>query len=242
MKRLKICLQKNQTQCDQYNRQRSAFTLIELLVVIAIIAILAALLLPALASARARAWRTQCASQMRQIVQAVSLYQSDHNDAFPPAGFNNMGYPLDWKNCANNANDGDWANAGWDTYIHKYLGDMGTMECAWVAGGVSMINAPKVEQCPADRLNKVYYMHQGSLNDTLQIFTPIVKGIRSYAMNAATVTYIGTNPRWLNTGVTYFQLPPIQQGVGIWWADVSWPPLVTTQAQVYNVPGYPVPL
>ncbi|MBQ7208730.1 MAG: DUF1559 domain-containing protein [Lentisphaeria bacterium] len=54
------------------------FTLIELLVVIAIIAILAALLMPALQQARQSASRTSCSSQLKQIGQAMSGYESDH--------------------------------------------------------------------------------------------------------------------------------------------------------------------
>src|ERR1035437_10147982 len=61
------------------------FTLIELLVVIAIIAILAAMLLPALAAAKAKAWRIQCVSQEKQLGVGFNLCQGDRNDMFPPA-------------------------------------------------------------------------------------------------------------------------------------------------------------
>ncbi|MBA4387762.1 MAG: hypothetical protein C0404_07265 [Verrucomicrobia bacterium] len=60
-----------------------SFTLIELLVVVAIIGILAALLLPAVAAARERGRRANCASNLHQFDMAVATYMLDSGEVAP---------------------------------------------------------------------------------------------------------------------------------------------------------------
>ena len=103
-----------------YNKTPSAFTLIELLVVIAIIAILAAILLPVLASAKARSYKASCLSNLRQIGTAFSLYLSDNQDRFPDDRSLkvSLGY-MPWTTWPPYDARGGWAGLAFSNYVQN---------------------------------------------------------------------------------------------------------------------------
>lgn len=78
----------------QTRNRQTGFTLVELLVVIAIIAILTALLLPALGSAKAKAKRITCTSNLRQINLGLRMYADDSNDKSPKTPNSTHSRPL----------------------------------------------------------------------------------------------------------------------------------------------------
>jgi prepilin-type N-terminal cleavage/methylation domain-containing protein len=89
------------TMANEKNKERPRkagnFTLIELLVVIAIIAILAALLLPALGSARERGRSISCANGLKQLGIGFFQYADDNADVMTPID-NAAGASPHWTN------------------------------------------------------------------------------------------------------------------------------------------------
>jgi len=152
---------------------KAGFTLIELLVVIAIIAILAAMLLPALAAAKARAQGAACLSNTKQFGLAFTMYASDNHDIFPsntpwwPAqpSFNKFGIPCGKE---------------WQT---KVKGNPNP-----VASTPALLLAPYLPNnmvwvCPT-RKRGLFYLANGSMSGP---WDPSITGFLSYGFNECRV-------------------------------------------------------
>jgi len=124
----------NSTLPTPFRRSRG-FTLIELLVVIAIIAILAAMLLPALSSAKERAKRSQCANSLKQMGIAMGMYVGDNNATYPLLKWSDNGsvwYPYEMARFS--APNDTSLEMGWENlgllYITGLLPSPGIFYCA----------------------------------------------------------------------------------------------------------------
>jgi prepilin-type N-terminal cleavage/methylation domain-containing protein/prepilin-type processing-associated H-X9-DG protein len=130
---------------------RSGFTLIELLVVIAIISILAAMLLPALKTARDVAKKSVCASTLKHVGLASFMYEEEYNGWVPVNG------PFSWGTpdfCI-------WFGPGmgafaitWEDRLEPYL-NLNTKSKYFVAGDPALINT--FWACPSVTGNEGYF-------------------------------------------------------------------------------------
>ena len=146
---------------------KRAFTLIELLVVIAIIAILAALLMPALAAAKAKAWRAVDLNNLKEFGVAMNIVAGDEEDRMP------------WPN---------WASGEQTTFQQGWLYALdpnggGTARFKVETGLFwQILKSPKLYFCPSDDTNSALFKMRG-------------QQISSYVMNGAVCGYSrGLNP------------------------------------------------
>ena len=124
--------------------------MIELLVVIAIIAILAAMLLPALAAAKQRAWTISCNSNLHQIGLGMRMFADDNSENYPKSGATILWNPA----------NPDAPTNGWMQQIIAFVGNTNAYHCPGNA------QLPVTSQSPFNYFNGVRaaYIDAGSFS------------------------------------------------------------------------------
>jgi prepilin-type N-terminal cleavage/methylation domain-containing protein/prepilin-type processing-associated H-X9-DG protein len=173
------------------NRQQCrAFTLVELLVVIAVVGILAALLLPALTTAKARSKTVACISQLKQIGVASIAFAGDNNERLPAATMPNTNRTLNPLQA-----------------VSRELGSLRIFLCPADSERIAGTNLTSL-----DRSNTSYFVSYSARTDQPQ---SIVAGDRNITLITATPGVPGGVPGRITGAMKLFRTNSFG-----WWRDM----------------------
>lgn len=150
--------------------KKNGFTLVELLVVIVIISILAALLLPALKSAREVAKRSRCINNLKQIGTGLIIYASDWNGYFPALNYfgeaGQWSYPYRAKSWATEPSPGD----PYSRFYPDYIKDARIFFCP--SNNICNYDKPLIPNEPLAYFTYFYYAYTRRDNNVVEIRGP----------------------------------------------------------------------
>jgi prepilin-type N-terminal cleavage/methylation domain-containing protein/prepilin-type processing-associated H-X9-DG protein len=185
----------NQNKYMNWSHKKTfAFTLIELLVVIAIIAILAAMLLPALAKAKAKAQQAVCLSNAKQWGLADTMYEDENNNTFPyPRYQNNYASTVDQDNP-------QWGTIGlfhgppyiggddvWFNALPSFVADKPLY--TWALNPTSFYGSKSIFTCPSAYSQGIDTVDRTAASGSYDMI-PGARPLFSYAMNSKSLANI----------------------------------------------------